>query len=289
VAVVESRDAYRDPDLSHRRAVVYFSSADVFVLVDEAIGLARGLVEIHFHLDHSRAVVDKAALAARSAPDANDLTNKTNIVVRSWAGTAHMNVSLGRSHQSSAMGRQRERAVVSFSQHKTSDAAVRFVTVVAPFDGPQTPNLVATIDQPPGATSVTVKLWRKPNANNASFVEEEMRYSFNPDELSMSPPPDEFFKSIEPRYTKHYETFRNQRRVLRECRETCAPVIHLHGGLVHIKDARKSLVHVPQHRFLYCGIPKCGVSRWRRLARRVSGVAEWADNGAHNPHTNGLR
>ena len=40
--------------------------------------------------------------------------------------------------------------------------------------------------------------------------------------------------------------------------------------------------------FLYCDIPKCGVSRWRRLVRRVEGIKNWADKLAHNPNENGL-
>ena len=167
---MENRDTYRDPDLSHRRAVVYFSSADVFVVVDEAIGPARGLVEVHFHLHGNRGVIDKVALAARSTGTSDseefdrgtdNATTTAGVVVRSWAGDAHMNVSLRRSYQSAAMGRQRERAVVTFSQHKATEAALRFVTVVAPFNGPHAPHLRATIVEPPGATSVTVSLWRE--------------------------------------------------------------------------------------------------------------------------------
>lgn len=60
------------------------------------------------------------------------------------------------------------------------------------------------------------------------------------------------------------------------------------GKEEHMTNLRKSLVYVEKHRFAYCGIPKCGVSRWRRLLRRVMGEATWADNQAHNPRANGL-
>jgi hypothetical protein len=41
--------------------------------------------------------------------------------------------------------------------------------------------------------------------------------------------------------------------------------------------------------FLYCGIPKCGCSRWRRLIRLVEGVQDYQDRNTHNPNKNGLR
>ena len=63
--------------------------------------------------------------------------------------------------QSPAMGRQRERTVATFAQIKATGTTVRFVTVVAPFDGPRAPNMRATIAEPAGSTSVTVSLWRE--------------------------------------------------------------------------------------------------------------------------------
>lgn len=124
---------------------------------------------------------------------------------------------------------------------------------------------------------------------SATAIVEKVRYSFDPRELAMSPPPDEFASDTEERYSRYYDNFRRHRRVLRECREVCTPVIKARSNYTHIANSRKSLVHVPSHRYLYCGIPKCGVSRWRRLARRLAGDVNWADQNAHNPNVNGLR
>lgn len=57
-------------------------------------------------------------------------------------------------------------------------------------------------------------------------------------------------------------------------------------GLQH-KLTLSPVVSAPKH-FIYCGIPKCGVSRWRRLLRRIEGNPAWRDNKAHSPQNSGL-
>eukprot|EP00041_Stephanoeca_diplocostata_P037813 m.1446706 g.1446706 ORF g.1446706 m.1446706 type:complete len:581 (-) comp25107_c0_seq89:1247-2989(-) len=57
-------------------------------------------------------------------------------------------------------------------------------------------------------------------------------------------------------------------------------------GLQH-KLTLSPVVSAPKN-FIYCGIPKCGVSRWRRLLRRIEGNPDWRDNKAHRPQDSGL-
>jgi hypothetical protein len=295
--VVENRDTYRDPDLSHRRAVVYFAKFDVFVVIDEALGQATGNIEVHFHVDAANVTVDAARLAVQTMTPSS-----SNVLIRG-TGTSAVTVSVRDGRRSPAMGKEVQRSSISFAQRKTSGtAAVRFVTLVAPYAGLHSPDLSASVVEPAGSTTVTVQLHQShligdtgtnvqsQSARQGQLVD-TVRYDFDAEMLEMAPPPLEFQPGEEKRYTRYYDNFRHSERSvlpLRVCRKTCSPQTFLQGGEAHVEDVRRSLVYVPAKGYLYCGIPKCGVSRWRRLSRRVSGVPNWADSKAHNTDESGL-
>ena len=292
--VVENRHTYRNPDLSHRRSMVYFDRLKAFVVVDEAIGAATGDVAVHFHFAIGSGLA-KGPLSATSA-----FSTGTNIVVAAQAGasSAGIKMHVGRSQASSRMGTKKARPVVSFSCLKKTAAPVRVVTVLAPFateaEGAAAAGLKATVVQPAGANSTTIQV------TTADGTEHVYAYEINPDNLQMTPTSAEFENLAEDLYEPYYANFRRAHRLEREtgaedrrphrCRGPgCDKRAVVAGDEEHIVNKRAALVVSETRKFLYCGIPKCGVSRWRRLIRRIEGVESWADKMAHIPEANGLK
>lgn len=292
VLAVESRHTYRDPDLSHRRMVVYFVEEDAFVFIDEAIGPATGLVEVHFHLDAAVASLDPVQLSAHTLAESGP-----NVLVKG-IGSDGLNVSLRESTRSPEMGKEIQRKTVTYARVKTSATTVRFITIVAPYISAESPRLEASVAEPPGSTNLTVRLTHQlQGTENEEHVVRLAHVVFNAEKLEMAPPSREFVTRTEALYNPYYNNFRlsdhhkqalHSQLPIRHCTSECKPRISISGYEHHILDIRKSLVYVSAKSYLYCGIPKCGVSRWRRLSRRVSGVADWANQKAHNTKENGL-
>jgi len=296
VLVIENRDTYREPDMTHRRAVVYFPGVNAFVVVDEAIGPATGLIEVRFHPESPNVTMNASRFVARATGGA-----KSAGLLVQGVRSRRVRMSLEEAHRSPAMGKQVPRRAVTFAQNKSSSEAVRFVTIVTPYTGTTAPALLASVEGSPGADHVVLRLYRSLRAQHGfngsaaplrhswSLVD-EVDYRLDPEAFEMVPPPVEFRESVEKRYARSYDNFRRSQLPLRICNDgVCTPRLSLRGSEEHLNNLRQSLVYVPTKNFLYCGIPKCGVSRWRRLIRRVSGIVTWQDNLAHNPAKNGLQ
>lgn len=93
---------------------------------------------------------------------------------------------------------------------------------------------------------------------------------------------DQRLVDFDPRYQAPCTGYSN------DTRKHCKPFYVVTGDESYMREVRLSPVYVPDKKLLYCGIPKCGVARWRRLMRRMMGVDKWADTRVHTPHVNGL-
>lgn len=295
--VIENRHTYREPDLSHRRAVLA-AGPDAFVVIDEAIGEADGLVQSFFHMAPTRFTLGYDRMSAWSTRKEGG-----NLLIHG-VQTPGTTMHAEKNWMSIEIGEKFKRPSIYFERHKETNEPAQFTTVLAVFRGDKPPSVDLTVHSDPGATNVSVTV------SIGGGVARQLQYQFDPSRMEMAPPPDEG-QLFEPEalYETYYDNFRNnvQNKVtkaptaIRFCgllsndrshpkgEEQCQPRIRISELET---NPRAAVVVSPTRGYLYCGIPKCGVSRWRRLTRRIEGVPNWADNNAHNfsgsPRINGI-
>lgn len=117
--------------LTHRRTI-HFVDRSFYVIVDEALGDAGGEVELNYHLLECDPQVNKRrhSLATRFA-DGN------NLLLQVW-GASRMQMRVDTGRVSRTYRHYAERPSCRFSVKKEASRAVRFVTLLCPFEG-QTP------------------------------------------------------------------------------------------------------------------------------------------------------
>lgn len=254
------------------------------MIIDEAIGDALGTVEVHFHLDSETSVSNTSPLSLLIHGKKN-----ANVLLQGFKGSDTsgnpvmvQNISL----VSSKLGQEKQRPMISFAHQKRSKTEIiRFITVMVPLNSSerkQVPPLKinAHVSAPPGQSYGQIEL----NFDGQRYVQ---NYSYDPEGMQMTPPPDDLVE--EPYYTQYYNNFRIARQnegavPVRLCNgQSCDHTNTLKSYHRHLKFYKNSLVVVNKTKsFVYCGIPKCGVSKWRRLARKVEGIKEWKDHKAHS-------
>lgn len=113
--------------LKHRRTV-FFVDGKYFVIVDEAVGDARGTVNLNYNLCEGKVNIDKKTNTLTSAFD-----GKSNVKLQCFSEKP---ISLKEKEGwRSKSYRQREpRTAVSFDVDKKSPEAVRYITVIYPTD-----------------------------------------------------------------------------------------------------------------------------------------------------------
>jgi heparan-sulfate lyase len=116
------------PDLTHRRAVLFIDQK-YFIIVDEAIGVATGNVDLHFQLAPGDAVFNKESLAVQS-----DFADGWNVRVQP---VKQKDMLLGEEEGwvSFLYTKKQPRPAFQYRIKKAPDEGVRFVTVVAPYEG----------------------------------------------------------------------------------------------------------------------------------------------------------
>ncbi len=120
------------PGLKHRRTV-HFIDQTFFVLIDEALGPATGPVELHFQLAQGAPALDlHANTAATAYPDGN------NIALAAFSPTHTIRMIEEEGWVSHAYMEKAPRPAFAFTADKTTEAPLRFITVITPFSG-QTP------------------------------------------------------------------------------------------------------------------------------------------------------
>ncbi len=131
VLVVEN-DSY--PDLTHRRAV-FFVNKKYFVIVDEAFGTGEGDVALHFQLAPGSAVFDEQNASVHS-----DFKEGWNVLVKSLSQKA-MKLKEEEGWVSFVYTKKERRPAFSYNLQKEANGNVRFITVVAPYEGGRLPDV----------------------------------------------------------------------------------------------------------------------------------------------------
>lgn len=115
-------------DLKHRRSV-FFVDNKFFVIVDEAAGTAKGNVAIHYQLCEGRVNIDKSALALTS-----DFDDNSNVYLQCFAPSG-TSLKEEEGWRSTEYRKKEKRTAVAFETLKTSNEAVRYITVIYPLKG----------------------------------------------------------------------------------------------------------------------------------------------------------
>ncbi len=113
-------------ELKHRRSV-FFVDNSFFVIVDEAIGKARGTVNLHYQLCEGETALDSPKMSITTA-----LENKSNVKLQCFS-TDKMKVVKEEGWYSTAYRQRSERPAIAFNIEKKDDKPVRYITVIYPF------------------------------------------------------------------------------------------------------------------------------------------------------------
>lgn len=150
VLVVEN-ESY--PDLTHRRAVL-FVDKKFFVIVDEALGMGIGDVDLHFQMAPGKAIFDKDKFSVVS-----DLAGDWNVKVQTMK-QSEMELIEEEGQVSFRYTVKEPRPAFSYNmQKKKKDEGIRFITVVAPYSGLQPVcNIKLSGNHEPGAPEIKMKI-----------------------------------------------------------------------------------------------------------------------------------
>jgi len=108
---------------------VLFVDKKYFVIVDEATGDATGNIDIHFQLGPGNAIFDNKAYTVRS-----DFKEGWNVLVKSME-QKFMNLIEEEGQVSFIYTKKEPRPAFCYNIPKTTAEGVRFITVVAPYEG----------------------------------------------------------------------------------------------------------------------------------------------------------
>ncbi len=145
-ALVVENEAY--PELLHRRTV-WFVDRKVLVLLDEAIGTAAGALDLHFQLAVGDAVIDRERRQARTQFD------DANVLI--WADPrAPVTIEEDDGWFAWKYGHRERRKV--FRYRHESAAPARFLTVLAPFEGTEPPQVSAKLIGDPAVADAQVEI-----------------------------------------------------------------------------------------------------------------------------------
>ncbi|MBC9797745.1 heparin-sulfate lyase HepC [Sinomicrobium weinanense] len=162
--------SYTNPsyqNLDHTRTVLFIDKK-YFIIFDKAEGPARGKVAVHFQLKEGKALISKKGRSAQTAyKDGNNLLIKNLNPDRTEIIREEGKVSY-------AYRREIKRPAFAFNQDKKDPGAVRFITVLYPFEGKKAPRVDITEnennDPEHGVIDITLNIngkihWVKKNFN----------------------------------------------------------------------------------------------------------------------------
>lgn len=141
------------PDLTHRRAV-FFVEKKFFVIVDEAFGDGVGDVDLHFQLAPGEAMFDHEKFSVHT-----DFADGWNVLVQAMDPQG-MKLEEEEGQVSFVYTKKEPRPAFRYRVRKEAkETGVRFVTVVAPYDGAQPEVSARIIGQPKiGASHVDLEV-----------------------------------------------------------------------------------------------------------------------------------
>lgn len=138
VLVVENQSY---PHFTHRRTVL-FVKKKYFVVVDEALGTAKGAAMLHFQLAPGDAILDKKRFRAHTA-----FKDGTNLLVQTVARPG-LKLVKEEGRVSFEYGKWKPRPAFRFELKKAA-VPLRFITVLVPYTGEVPTVRVETVGSPP--------------------------------------------------------------------------------------------------------------------------------------------
>lgn len=114
--------------LKHRRSI-FFVDGKYFVIVDEAVGAAKGTVNLHYQLPRGKSTSSRTTMEFATMAD-----DGINVKLRCF-GPDGMDVEKLDGWQSSAYMKKFKRPHFSFNVKKMDNKPVRYITVIMPGEG----------------------------------------------------------------------------------------------------------------------------------------------------------
>ncbi|MGN0036826.1 MAG: heparin-sulfate lyase HepC [Bacteroidaceae bacterium] len=124
-------------DLKHRRSI-FFVDNKFFVIVDEAVGTAKGDIDVHYQLCEGKVNLDPKNCALLSA-----FEGESNVALQCF-GPKGTTLVEEEGWRSTAYRKKVERTAVAFHAPKTTNEAVRYITVIYPVNDGQMPAIKAS-------------------------------------------------------------------------------------------------------------------------------------------------
>lgn len=123
--------------LKHRRSI-FFVDNSYFVLVDEAVGTAQGIVNLHYQMPKGKIESDRETNTLMTQFD-----GESNMKLQCF-GPDHLSMKKEEGWVSTEYRKRAKRMNVSFNVNKNSDAPVRYITIIYPLkDKSKAPKLSA--------------------------------------------------------------------------------------------------------------------------------------------------
>ncbi len=124
--------------LKHRRSV-FFVDNTYYVIVDEAVGDAKGKVGLHYQLCEGNVNVDPKTMTLTS-----DFEGNSNVKLQCFTPKS-TTLDQEEGWRSTAYRKRVERTAVAFNTEKNNDEAVRYITIIYPTeDASKAPKLEAS-------------------------------------------------------------------------------------------------------------------------------------------------
>ncbi|PTQ93977.1 heparan-sulfate lyase [Mucilaginibacter yixingensis] len=145
------------PELKHRRTVLFVNKT-YFVILDDAIGAAKGNVGIHFQLAEGNAVTDATHTSIRT-----DFNDNNNLLIQTFGPAIKTVAEDGK--VSYSYREEKPRPAVVFEQQKTNNNTTSFATVLYPYASGKPPVISLTkgadFDLDKGKIDLTIKINNK--------------------------------------------------------------------------------------------------------------------------------
>jgi len=119
------------PDLKHRRTVLFVNKT-YFIILDDAIGTAKGTVGIHYQLVEGNAITDTIHNNIRT-----DFTDNNNLLIQTFGPAIKTVIENGK--VSYAYRQEKQRPAIAFEQQTTNNHITSFTSVLYPYSGNKPP------------------------------------------------------------------------------------------------------------------------------------------------------
>jgi heparan-sulfate lyase len=115
--------------LKHRRSI-FFVEGKYFVIVDEAVGAAKGMVKLHYQMPRGKVSNSRETMHFNT-----EFEDGPNMKLQCF-GPLEMTMEKGEGWVSTTYQKKQKRMNASFNVKKSDNKPVRYITVIVPKDEP---------------------------------------------------------------------------------------------------------------------------------------------------------